>query len=73
MKKYKAFVLIKATILILAIIPLLLEGFNHMQYKNKQPQKETSLPAVRLQDIPAHIVGSAEMNSEIFMRKHLMR
>ena len=31
MKKYKAFVLIKATILILAIITLLLEGLNHMQ------------------------------------------
>lgn len=72
MKKYKAFVLIKATILILAIIPLLLEGFNHMQYKIRSPEKGL-LRAVRLQDIPAHIVGSAEMNSEIFMRKHLMR
>ena len=39
MKKYKAFVLIKATILILAIIPLLLEGFNHMQYKIRSPEK----------------------------------
>ena len=39
MKKYKELVLIKATILILAIIPLLLEGFNHMQYKIRSPEK----------------------------------
>ncbi len=45
MKECKVLVLIKVAILILAIIPLLLEGFNHMQYKIRGPEK--GLPTSR--------------------------